>query len=188
MSIIQPVSARHHADLMGGQFVIVIPSRKQWFHILFLAFWLVGWFIGWTSAATELITYPSGADGFLVVWLIGWTAGGVYAVTTLLWMLLGQDRVEITHDLFHVRRQIAGIGRTQSFDIIAISDLRVTQYPAQPSYSWGRQRNTLSTVWKLDGPITFDYGAKTYHFGDGVDEAEAKQIVTRIQQQFPALL
>lgn len=187
MSIVQPASARHHADLMGGQFVIVIPSRKQWFHILFLAFWLVGWFFGWTSAAAELFMYPSSPDGFLVIWLIGWTVGGIYAASTLFWMLFGQDRVEITYDAFHVRRQIAGIGHTKSFEMVSVSDLRVVQYPP-PRSMWKNNRNNVSTVWKLDGPITFDYGAKTYHFGDGVDEAEAKQIVTRIQQQFPALL
>jgi hypothetical protein len=187
MSVIQPASARHQADFLGGQFVIVIPSRKQWLQIPFFAIWLVFWFVGWTSAASELFMYPSGPDGFLAIWLIGWTAAGIYAASTLFWMLFGQDRVEITPDSLHVRRQIAGIGHTKSFDLMAISDLRVVQYPAVRS-SWHNNRNNVSTVWKLDGPITFDYGAKTYHFGDGVDEAEAKQIVTRIQQQFPTLL
>ena len=186
MSIIQPASARHHADFMGGQFVIVIPSRKQWFQIPFLAIWLVFWFGAWVSVGTMVVMHPFEAGGFMLIWLTGWTVGGIYAGSTLLWMLFGQDRVEITHDSFHVRRQIAGIGHTKSFEMVSVSDLRVMQYP--PARSMWRNNRQVSTVWKLDGPITFGYGAKTYHFGDGVDEAEAKQIVARIQQQFPALL
>jgi len=187
MSIIQPASVRHRTDFMGGRFVIVIPSRKHWFQIPFFAIWLVFWFGAWVSVGSMVISRPFEAGGFMLIWLTGWTVGGFYAASTLFWMLFGQDHVEITHDTFHVRRQIAGLGHTKSFDLMTVSDLRVVQYPAPRSF-WSNNRNNVSTVWKLDGPITFDYGAKTYHFGDGVDEAEAKQIVSRIQEHFPALL
>ena len=35
------------------------------------------------------------------------------------------------------------------------------------------------------GNISFDYGAKTFKFAGGVEEAEAKQIIAEIQQKFP---
>ncbi len=35
------------------------------------------------------------------------------------------------------------------------------------------------------GTLAFDYGAKTFRFGAGIDEAEAKQIVAEIQNKFP---
>jgi hypothetical protein len=35
------------------------------------------------------------------------------------------------------------------------------------------------------GSIAFDYGARTFRFGSGVDEAEAKQILAEIQQKYP---
>jgi hypothetical protein len=35
------------------------------------------------------------------------------------------------------------------------------------------------------GAVAFDYGAATFRFGAGIDEAEAKQIVAEIQQKFP---
>jgi len=43
-------------------------------------------------------------------------------------------------------------------------------------------------LWGLTGGhIAFDYGAKTYRFGAGVDEAEAKQIVKQIVDRYPSL-
>ena len=187
MFVIQPTSARHRAEWIGDQLSIRIPSRKHWFHIPFLSVWLVFWFGAWSSTAASLFSGPFGLDGFLLVWLIGWTIGGIYAMTTLFWMLFGRDDVEITYKQFRIRRQVFGLGHTKTFDTLSISDLRVMQYPPPRSF-WNSTYQNSSTVWKLDGPITFDYGARTYHFGDGVDEAEAKQIVAHIQQHFPALL
>ncbi len=38
------------------------------------------------------------------------------------------------------------------------------------------------------GIITFDYGAKTFRFGSGLDEAEAKMILSEITQRYPQYL
>ena len=187
MSTIQPASARHQAEFVGDQLRVRIPSRKQWFQIPFLSIWLVFWFFGWMAAASTLSTAPLGADLFLLVWLIIWSVGGVYAFTTLLWMVFGEERVEISYDVFCVKQHIFGIGPTKSYDLSHIKDLRVTSHPASSSFWNSRRNNNMTTVWKMDGPITFDYGAKTIRFSDGVDEAEAKQIVKLIQQYFPKL-
>lgn len=42
-----------------------------------------------------------------------------------------------------------------------------------------------SFSWWLGGVgmIAFDYGARTYRFGRGVDEAEAKQLVAELQRR-----
>lgn len=186
MSTIQPFSARHQTDFVGDRLRIRIPSRKHWFQTPFLMVWLVFWFFGWVAAASSLFMNPFGADLFLMIWLTGWSIGGGFAMTTLLWLLLGEERLDISYDLFCVKRQILGIGLTKSYELLHIKDLRVTSHPASSFWN-SRRNNNLTTVWKMDGPITFDYGAKTIRFGDGVDEAEAKQIVKLIQQYFPKL-
>jgi hypothetical protein len=33
--------------------------------------------------------------------------------------------------------------------------------------------------------IAFDYGARTFHFASGIDEAEAKQILQKIVTRYP---
>jgi hypothetical protein len=37
----------------------------------------------------------------------------------------------------------------------------------------------------LGGTIAFDYGARTYRFGSGMDEAEARAIVAHLQSRLP---
>lgn len=187
MSTIQPASARHQADLVGDQLKIRIPSRKDWFQIPFLVFWLVFWFFGWVSAASTLFTAPFGVDMFMLIWLTFWSIGGVLAFTTLFWLVMGEERVEISYEVFCIKRHILGMGQTKSYDLAYLKDLRVTSHSTSHSFWNSRRNSNLTTFWKMDGPITFDYGAKTIRFGDGVDEAEAKQIVKLIQQYFPKL-
>ena len=40
----------------------------------------------------------------------------------------------------------------------------------------------------LAGTIAFDYGAKTFRFGDGLDEAEGRQIIKKIQAHLSGFL
>ncbi len=187
MSTTQLSSARHSADFIGDQLTIRIPSRKNWLQIPFLLFRLIFWFFAWILTATTLFTAPFEAGFFMIFLLIGWTIGGLFTANILLWILFGEEQITVSYDLFSVRRQILGIGHTKSYEMVAVKALRVGQYPLPKSVWNGRRHQNVSTVWKMDGPITFDYGAKTHRLGDGVDEAEAKQIVKIMQQHFPKL-
>jgi hypothetical protein len=62
---------------------ISIPSKKNWFALLFGTAWLGGWFFGLKSASSPLFsgTGHSGADGFLTFWLIAWTVGGLAIIS-----------------------------------------------------------------------------------------------------------
>lgn len=182
MAIITPAAARHQAEWAGDQLIITIPSRKHWFQIPFLVVWLIFWSFGWVSAAAGLTSGLGGASLFLLGWLTLWTAGGLMAFSSLLWMLIGCEIIKISADKVIIRRQIASLGWTKAFATLELHDFRVT--PASRPW-YGRNRQNLQLLWHFDGPITFDYGARTYHCGDGVDEAEAKQIVKLIRQQFP---
>ena len=184
MATITPAAARHQAEWIGNQLIITIPSRKHWFQIPFLSVWLIFWSFGWLAAFTELATVPSGGSLFLLVWLTFWTVGGLYAFSSLLWLLVGCEILSISTDKFVMRRQIGPLGRTRAFASLDLRDFRVTPV-SRPWY--GRHRQNLPVFWQFDGPITFDYGARTYYCGDGVDEAEAKQIVKLIRQEFPQL-
>ncbi|MCP4357431.1 MAG: hypothetical protein GY796_05365 [Chloroflexi bacterium] len=186
MTTITPPTARHKAEFFGDSLSINIPSRKHWFQIPFLAIWLLFWAGGWLAVTTSILHSPFEAGGFMLVWLAAWTVGGVYTMSSLLWMLVGVERIEISPDIFQVQRQVLGLGSTKTFATLDVYALRVTSTRSSSNFwgSYGRRRQ-LNTIWHFDGPITFDYGAKTYRIGEGVDEAEAKQIVKLIQQHFP---
>ena len=59
-------------------------------------------------------------------------------------------------------------------------DLRIGQIGFDPV-------NVSSSLqlWGVGGGVlAFDYGARTYRFGAGLDEAEAKQVVIAIKQRY----
>ena len=60
---------------------IIIPTKRNWFIIIFVGAWLGGWFMGETFALGLLLSTLRGhpADLFVLFWLIGWTAGGFMA-------------------------------------------------------------------------------------------------------------
>ena len=64
--------------------------------------------------------------------------------------------------------------------MIHISNLRVSPQPFNPfNFSASLQ------FWGVGGgAIAFDYGARTYRFGGGVDEAEANQIIATIKERY----
>ena len=183
MTIVQPSSMRHQADYLGNHLTISIPSRRQWFQILFLGFWLCGWAAGELSAISELFLFHNGtqeADHFLLLWLFGWTVGGLFAMTTLLWQLAGKEIAEISGLGIKLSHRVWGLRWSQQYAAADIQDLRVSPQPITR-----HRRSSSLYYWGLTGGvIAFDYGAKTIRFGSGVDEAEAKQIVKTIQQHY----
>ena len=68
----------------GLRLIIQIPSKKNWFIILFLLVWMGGWYMGEFSSIRELMaTDKLGDEGFLIFWLLGWTLGGLFAIVVL---------------------------------------------------------------------------------------------------------
>jgi hypothetical protein len=77
-----------------GSLKISIPSKKNWFALIFGTVWLGGWYFGFKSASSILLSGGEeniGANGFMLFWLIGWTVGGVAIISILLWGYFGQE-------------------------------------------------------------------------------------------------
>jgi hypothetical protein len=177
MSLVKVSTGRATVSPTFSPLAITIPARRHWFLMLFLPLWLCGWFMGETSAIHELVKGDGGAGMFLVVWLTMWTVGGAIALLTLAWTIAGKEVLAVGSGLLTHRRQIGPIGITRAYDAHQVRDLRVTPVP-EPR--WGRSQNPFSIT---DGPIAFDYGAKTIRVGAGVDEAEAKSLVETLRER-----
>lgn len=174
--------ARHtlieHADSVEA----IIPAKRNVFLIAFLSFWLVGWAFGEITAPLAVFKNPhAGAFLFIVFWLTLWTVGGAFAIYTWLWMIAGREIVSVSNTALSVKREILGFGRKRSYDITEVKNLRVAPWTINPyDFSAGMK------FWGLGGgPIAFDYGAKTFRVGAGLEEAESDQIVQRLKQAFP---
>ena len=180
---------------------ITIPSRKNWFMILFLGFWLVGWAIGEISVIgilsagifrlisnglPEIITSGIGAFGglFLVAWLGAWTVGGAFAIYAWLWQVKGFERISLSFEAFVVEKITPIWKRKKDYRLRDVASLRLS--------------NSSSSMWTMSGSmefwgisggrIAFDYGAKTVRFGIGLDEAEAKFLIKDIEKKNPKII
>jgi hypothetical protein len=169
---------------------ITIPSRKNWFLILFLGFWLAGWLFGEVIALHQVIrghsshwasakeSGPIGLNLFLIGWLGAWTVGGGVAIITWLWNLVGVERVLLVRSTLTTKREVLGIGPTNEYELSSISNLRINM-------GLSNVRFRMAPIQTMNGgTIAFDYGAKTFHFGVGLDEAEAQQIIAQLKSRY----
>lgn len=184
MQQMQPALPRYELEQTPNGLSIVVPARRNLFVIVFLCAWLGGWAIGETSALSSLFNNETNrAGGFLSFWLIGWTLAGAWAVTTVLWQLFGKELITLTPGTLNHRVKILGFGRTRSFATSHITRLRAVDVVA-PTFL--RQRAYMPPFFREgDGPLVFDYGAKTIRMGQSLDEAEAHQLLARLNALLP---
>jgi len=201
MPVVQPPKERHEIQDDGSTLKVLIPSRKNYFMLFFLGFWLIGWavgevavggiliagIIGFLFKSSEITTTgaasASGGGLFMLAWLGAWTVGGGFALYAFFWQLAGKEIIEVSYDSIKIQRAIFRFGKIKEYLATHIKDLRVApQTMDNNMFGWSR----ASSVWGISGGfLTFDYGAQTFRFGGGADEAEAKQILEKIVSRFP---
>jgi hypothetical protein len=160
---------------------IVIPARRNLIVLLFLGIWLAGWVTGELTALAELLSgSPEGPEGFLLLWLALWTFAGAFAAYTWLWMLVGKERIVMGTSALHVKRDVLGLGRTRTFGLFRIRNLRVASGPTGPR----DVAAALRLAGLTGGLIAFEHDGKTIRFGASLDPAEAQIIVERMKQRY----
>jgi len=200
MAFEDPGKPRYTKHESARDMTICIPSKKNWFIILFLGFWLVGWVIGEVTAIGVLggglfkiisgalpdaTTSGAWAFGglFMIAWLGGWTIGGAFAIYAWLWQVKGVEEIVISYEGLKINKKIPIWTSSKNYRLKDIVSLRVS--------------NSCASIWNMSGgmefwgitggKLAFDYGAKTVRFGIGVDEAEAKRIIKDIEMRFPSI-
>jgi hypothetical protein len=155
---------------------IDIPSKKNWFILLFGIVWMGGWYMGFKSAIGSFGLDEKGNsifDGFMTFWLLGWTIGGAFVVFMLFWGFFGREIILIDSQYFILEKSIFGIGQKRRLILNDVKNIRFDRVDT----------NLLSnknkwSIWGLGpGPIKLDYGLRTYSFGLAVDEAEANYLI-----------
>lgn len=182
MAKIQPSDSRITiADTAVG-LRIVIPGRRSWFVICFLAFWLCGWAVAEVMVANQFMKGDSPPEGelFMLAWFGVWTVGGVVAIYAWLWQLIGKEIVTVHGQTFTTRRDIGGLGFDKEYSLVQMRDLRMRFVAASPL-----EISSSFQLWGIGGGvIAFDYGTRTIRFGAGLDEAETKQILMELNKRF----
>ncbi len=198
MVLVQPTQPRYLVEELPGRLVFTIPSRKNWFAVCFLGFWLMGWLVGEVAVigilAVGLISVlrgagPTGIGGwgagvFLLAWLAMWTAGGVLTIYVWLWQLAGREVISIGGDLLRIERRVPLWRRAREYHVASITALRLSPPTFAPSQSRRFGQSSDTSV----GVLAFDYGASTVHFGVDLDEAESKHLLSQIAQRYPHIV
>ncbi len=177
--------ARVREDNRGIE--ILIPARRRPYLAIVLGFWLMARAAGAVMAPLAFFRqHDWGGPGvFVVAWLGIWLTAGAFIIYLWLWTVLGKEVIRLDGRTLSVKRDVLGLGRTREFDWAHVADLRVWPEEGGPWYyasHWGYR-----PVLPEPGRILFDYGARTYRFGDGVDAPEARELINRMTARFPLL-
>ena len=161
------------------------PARRNWLILLVLTAWLCVWTFGGTVAMSEVL-HPGPDQAFLVLWLVGWLLGELYAVSILLWQLAGREELTFSGGNLIHRVAVGALGHAREFSGANIKHLRPSLEASAP---WTDQRRWRPPLFGSGhGAIAFDYGAKTYRIGAGLDEAEGRLVLAEIQKRFPRMV
>ncbi len=160
--------------------LINIRARRRPFLIFLLGFWAFFLFMFVFSTLLAPSRPGQGApDYFAIVFPIVFM--GIFMVP-ILWMLFAVEQVRVNTRELALGRRLFGLGRSREFDIASVKDLRSLPQPFAGMSFMGNY-----SMYMQPGSMGFDYGSRTYRFGQGLDEAEAKNLVKQICGRFPAL-
>lgn len=194
-SYVVPSQGRSIVTDTGLTLKIEIPPERNWFTFLFLSFWLVGWAVGELLvggillsgllaiiSSGEIGSLPSASEGFvgvfLLAWFGGWTVGGVFAIRAWLWMGFGREIIVVARTGIELRKRTLGQGKSQRYDPTYINNLRV-----EASDSPRVSRRGMNFGGATSGPLAFDYGADTVHFGSALSNGEATALFKQMQEK-----
>jgi len=162
---------------------VIIPTKKNWFIIIFLGAWLGGWTMGELLVISSLTGFLGGQMGFgnlfLLFWLCGWTTGGFFAFKTFLWNLKGKEVINFGQGYLSIEKKGMLFSKPKTYDLKEMKKIRVQEDNNDNGF-WGGQRNNFGT-FNSNGTLRFDYGLQTVKFASGIDEAEANYILNKLK-------
>ena len=194
MAFEEPAKPRFTVEEKSDGLTINIPSKKRWFLVVVLSFWLCGWALGEAFVACILVGgllewqpaehvngFTTGILLFLLAWMGMWTAAGVFAIYAWLWNIAGRQIVTVGVDGIRIENAVPMWRRGKEYRLADVRSLRVA--PEQLTM-WSFMEGMR--FWGIGGgPLAFNYGAKTVRFGAGLEEAEAEMILAAIARRCP---
>ncbi len=184
---IKPTQPRYKVQQLNDGIQIVLPSKKNFFLIIWFVLGLAMWLYmtGSVVYITSLLIIGLGSNngmwffiGFLAFMLMFLVGLGAYVIYSLLWQFTGKELIIVKNDVLRISRQIFNRSKFLEYSMQSISDLRASA----PQPVLFTSVKIFKNISGQNGMIAFDYGAKTIRFGFEIDEAEAKQIVSILQE------
>ena len=161
---------RARVDRLPEGLRIVIPARRGWPALLFVAVWLVIWTVAGANTIGDLLAGRTEDEVFSVVWLGGWALGLLFGCSMLAWGLLGREEITLASGAMTVVRRAGPYRRRLRFTRDRIAHLRTEANPRAGRGIGGES-------------IAFDYGVRTHRFASTLDEAESRHIVELLRRE-----
>ena len=160
-----------------------ILAKKDWRSLIVTPIWLAFWTFGGIMAMKWLIhPGPSTPRAFITLWLVGWLLGEVWVTYWWFWTAFGKEIVTIREGALSIKRDILGYGRTRSFPVGSISNLRASGFFPSNSY-WD---NYLVQLKLAGGTVGFDFQGQVKKFGIQLTEPEAQEVVVDLKPYLPS--
>ena len=178
---IEPEGTRFRREMIDGVEQIRIPTRRNWFVLLFLSFWVCGWTVGGIAAINQVLRDP---HAFLIFWLGGWAIGWVVVVTTIASQIAGSEIIRVIGRDLEISDGVGELRRRRLYrgDQIRFLDGSDPNPTGLPIYMGARQ---FPFIRPRQGAIKFDYGARTIYAAGSVDEAEGRMIAAWLTPKLP---
>ena len=163
-----------------GEVRITISGQRNWLTIALGGLWLCAWLFGVVSAIRVIGWSLSVFDLFyMLAWLTAWTATGGIALYGCGWNLAGREVILLKPNVLVLRWEIFGLGRSKSFERAPVQGVRSSAANSGTAHPF----SLLRSLGIGSGAVAFDYGPKTYRFGDRLHSAEAEELVRVLKGQ-----
>lgn len=185
--LIKSSQPRHKVQQLSGGVQIVLPSKKNYFAIIWYVLGLAMWTYITGSAVyiTSLLLIGLDNDNgawifieFLTFILLFLISLGAYVIYSLLWQFTGREIIIVENSVLRISRQIFNWNKFLEYSTQDISNLRANN----PQPVLFAQTKIFRNISGQNGMIAFDHGTKTVRFGFEIEEAEAKQIISVLQE------
>ena len=177
---VTPQQPRYSIEKLENNLRITIPAKKRISFFIAVAFSLVIFtclgnllFVGWkaiddairvlsnfpeVTRNTSLITFAM----FLIIFLVIIVLPVGLIVYRVLWILTGREVVFVSSKITTISYRMTLRNKVKEYWSDKIVDLRV---------------NEQALIWGSGNKVKFDYGSRTFTFGEELTEAEARQII-----------
>lgn len=167
MSFMTPALSRRITSDTRSKLIIPIPNRKLGIHFPILIYLLMGWTFGELATVNEINHRGlNNNDDLFLAWAILWTVIGTGTLFDLLWQLWGRQSLAIDRTYLTHRHGLLGLYWVKRYELARIQHIHTI---SQPERGYGRI-------------IAFDYDGTPIQLGPNLDEIEAKQIMTIVQE------
>jgi hypothetical protein len=191
MPVVKPPKPIHSITDTRDALLIQIPSPKRFrpialsvsnLFVLIFGTLLILLGIGINRRDPETVGSTIPVFLFLTLWI----GLGTSRLLPLFWDLFGKQVIEISNTSIKLHQYLFFYKRSAHYSAESVQDLRVSTW-TKPYDNRVSQPFEFRLEQLANTPLAFDYLGKTIGFGNNIDEAEARQIVTVIVSKFPDL-